>query len=83
MFDLLAGAVAMGYFLGALFFLRFWRDTRDGLFIGFALAFALLALNQILAYGIPDENRAYIYLLRVLAFTIILIAIVRKNLARK
>lgn len=83
MFDLLSGAVAIGYFLGALFFLRFWRDTRDGLFIGFALAFGLLALNQVLAYDVPDENRAYIYLLRVLAFTIILLAIVRKNLAGK
>lgn len=83
MFELLGGAVAMGYFLGALFFLRFWRDTRDGLFMSFALAFVLLALNQIFAYDVPDENRAYIYLLRVLAFSIILIAIVRKNLARK
>lgn len=83
MFDLLYGAVAMGYFVAGLFFLRFWRDTRDGLFIGFALAFSLLGLNQILAYGVPDENRAYIYLLRVLAFTIILIAIVRKNIAHR
>lgn len=83
MFDLLSGAVAMGYFLGALFFLRFWRETGDGLFVGFSIAFGLLALNQILAYDVPDENRAYIYLLRVLAFSIILIAIARKNLARK
>lgn len=83
MLDILSGAVAMGYFLGAVFFLRFWRDTRDSLFIGFALAFGLLALNQILTHDVPDENRVYIYLLRVLAFTIILVAIVRKNLARR
>lgn len=83
MFDLLSGAVGMGYLLGALFFVRFYRDTRDGLFLGFGMAFVLLALNQVLAYDVPDENRAYIYLLRVLAFSIILVMIVRKNIAKR
>ena len=39
----LSGAVTFGFFVAALFFLRFWRTTRDELFIAFAVAFALLA----------------------------------------
>jgi hypothetical protein len=78
----LAGAAAMGFAVAALFFLRFWRDSRDGLFLSFALAFLLLAVVQALLTlaDIPLEERSWVYLLRLLAFLLILIAIVRKNL---
>jgi len=78
----LAGATAMGFALAALFFLRFWRDTRDGLFLSFALSFLLLALVQALLTlaDIPIEERSWVYLLRLLAYLLILVAIVRKNL---
>ena len=33
----LAGATTMGFCVAALFFLRFWRNTRDGLFLSFAV----------------------------------------------
>ena len=64
-----------------LFFLKFWKRTRDQLFLPFALAFTLLGLGQsILALGnIPTEERGSIYLLRLFAFALILIAILRKN----
>jgi hypothetical protein len=82
MFDYLAGIVTMGYVLAGLFFLRFWRRTKDGLFVVFAVAFWLLALNQAMATlsGIPREEQSWIYLLRLAAFTLIIVAIVRKNL---
>jgi hypothetical protein len=78
----LAGASAMGFAMAALFFLRFWRDTRDSLFLSFALSFLLLALVQALLTlaDIPVEERSWVYLLRLLAFLLILVAIVRKNL---
>jgi hypothetical protein len=81
LYDFLSGAVAFGFFACGLFFLRFWRRTRDQLFLAFALAFTLLGLGQsILALGnIPTEERGSIYLLRLLAFALILIAILRKN----
>jgi hypothetical protein len=78
----LAGVATMGFAAAALFFLRFWRDTRDGLFLSFALSFLLLALVQALLTlaDIPIEERSWVYLLRLLAFLLILVAIVRKNL---
>ena len=81
--DFLAGAVTLGYFVAAGFFLRFWRRTRDRLFLAFAAAFVLLAVNQALAafFGAGDELTPYTYLLRVLGFVLILYAIIDKNLA--
>jgi hypothetical protein len=81
--EFLSGAVTMGFVVAALFFLRFWRKTDDRFFLGFALAFALLALNQALAQwiGAADERVGYTYLLRVLAFLLILAAIVDKNVS--
>jgi O-antigen ligase len=81
LYDFLSAAVAFGFFTCGLFFLRFWRRTRDQLFLAFALAFGLLGVGQsILALGnIPTEERGSIYLLRLLAFALILIAILRKN----
>ena len=46
-----------------------------------AVAFALLAINQLLAtfLGAGDELTPYTYVLRVLGFLLILLAIVDKN----
>ena len=83
LYDFLSGAVALGFFVCGLFFLRFWRRTRDQLFLAFALAFALLGTGQsILALAnIPTEERGSLYLIRLVAFVIILFAIFRKNRA--
>jgi uncharacterized membrane protein YoaK (UPF0700 family) len=83
LYEFLAGAVAFGFLACGLFFLRFWRRTRDELFIAFALAFALLGIvHAALALSnIPAEERGPIYLVRLLAFVIILFAIFRKNRA--
>lgn len=83
MIEYLSGAVTLGFLIGALFFLRFWRRTADRLFLAFAVAFALLALNQALAQwlGAADERVGYTYLLRVLGFALILVAIVDKNIS--
>jgi peptidoglycan/LPS O-acetylase OafA/YrhL len=82
MIDFLAGAVTLGYVVAGVFFLRFWRRTADRLFLAFAVAFSLLALNQGLAQwlGAADESVGYTYLLRVLGFLLILAGIVDKNL---
>jgi hypothetical protein len=81
--DFLSGAITLGFFVAAAFFLRFWRRTRDRLFLAFAAAFALLALNQALAafLGASDELTLYTYVLRVFAFVLILYAIVDKNVS--
>ena len=84
MIEFLSGALAMGYLIAAGFFARFWRMTADRLFLAFAVAFLLLALNQALAQwlGAADERVGYTYLLRVLGFVLILAAIIDKNLSQ-
>jgi hypothetical protein len=82
-YTFISGVVAAGFLVAGLFFLRFWRRTRDALFISFALAFWLLGLGQALVAltDIPVEERSWIYLIRLLAFSLILLAIFRKNRA--
>jgi len=82
LFVFLAGIEAMGFLIGGLFFLRFWSRTRDGLFLSFAVAFWLLAVGQavLTLTGFPVEERSPLYLLRLAAFSLIIFAILRKNL---
>jgi len=81
----LSGVVTMGFLVAALFFLRFWRRSQDGLFAAFAGAFALLAINQALAYlvDLGREELGWVWLLRIAAFLLIIAAIVGKNLDAK
>ena len=77
-----SGAMVMAYLVAGLFFLRFWRDTRDRLFAIFATAFWLLAVQRavltLLAHQ-GQEGAVWIYALRVLAFLLILFAVIDKN----
>jgi uncharacterized protein DUF5985 len=77
----LSGAVALGYMLAALFFLRFWKRTTDVLFLCFAGAFALLSIGQIVvaSANIYVEDSSAAYLVRLAAFAIIVLAVWRKN----
>ena len=49
MIEFLSGAVTLGFLVAARFFIRFWRKTADRLFLAFAFAFVLFALNQALS----------------------------------
>ncbi|UGB36890.1 DUF5985 family protein [Frateuria soli] len=77
----LSGAVTFGFFIGGLFFLRFWRRTGDKLFLAFSLAFGLLGTAQIVIAmtNVYFEDRSAAYLIRLAAFAIIIVAIGRKN----
>lgn len=72
---------ATGAWVAGLFFLRFWRDSRDALFAFFGAAFWLLALSwALLALFSPtEEARPYIYGLRLIAFTLMIAGMVVKN----
>lgn len=79
--SVLLGAVAMASSIAALFFLRFWRQTRDVLFLLFALAFAVDAATR-LALGlkpVSDEQEPLFYFARLVTFALILVAIIHKN----
>jgi hypothetical protein len=85
LYDFLSGAVAFGFLVCGLFFLRYWHRSHDGLFLAFSLAFGLLGAGQtILALAnIPTEERGALYLFRLAAFLLILLAIYRKNQGRR
>jgi len=82
MIEFLAGALTLAYIVATVYFVHFWRRTADRLFLAFAAAFALLALNQltVFAMGVADERYNYAYVLRVLGFILILVAILDKNI---
>jgi uncharacterized membrane protein HdeD (DUF308 family) len=64
-----------------VFFLRFWKDTRDRFFLFFAISFLLEGVNRV-ALGLvadPNEDRPIFYIVRFLSFIIICIAIIEKN----
>jgi hypothetical protein len=81
--DFLSGAITFGFLLSGAHFLRFWRRTGDPLFLSFALAFGLLGIGQALLAlaDIEGEERSLLYLFRLAAFALILLAIARKNRA--
>jgi hypothetical protein len=78
---IVSGAIAMGYAVAGLFFLRFWRETGDRLFLIFSVAFWLLGAQRLALglHGQTDENHTGLYLVRLFAFLLILAAILDKN----
>jgi hypothetical protein len=77
----LSGASMLGLAVIALFFVRYYRQTGDRLFLMFAVAFAILSANRILL-GFADpaaDIRPLLYAVRLSAFLIILVAIIDKN----
>ena len=77
----LEGATMLASFAVAVFFLRYWRDTRDRLFGVFAAAFALFGATRIALFALDadSEARTWAYALRALTFLMIIGAIVDKN----
>ena len=76
-----SGFIVMGYLVAGLFFLRFWRDTRDRLFAVFAFAFWLFGAQRLLLalIDVQREHEALFYLLRLVGFLLIIWAVVDKN----
>ena len=64
---MLQGALAMGTFVIAVIFLRYWRDGGDRFFLYFALSFLV------------QEGTPWQYGVRLLAYLLILVAIIDKN----
>ena len=75
------GAVAMGCVVIGTIFFRFWRQSQDRLFLRFAWAFWVLSISYILltVVAFATEWRVYIFVVRLLAFCMILYGIIEKN----
>ena len=77
----LLGVIATTSILAGVYFLRFWRDTRDSLFLNFSLAFIIEGINRtvMVFYAHPNEASPWVYLVRSCAFLLIVAAIIKKN----
>lgn len=78
---ILVGGIAAGSLVAALFFLRFWRATRDRFFLFFALSFLIEGVNRVAIFesvGLSEDAPGY-YVVRLVAYGLIIAAIVDKN----
>lgn len=82
---MLSGAIAVATGVAALFFFRFWRSTHDRFFLYFALSFAIEAANRVAlsVVGAESELQPVFYIVRIVAYGLIVLAILQKNRARK
>lgn len=69
-------------------FARFWRQTRDRLFLFFAAAFAVMAIHRIalgfaITRGVEIDDQAGIYSIRLASYLLIAAGILAKNLERR
>ncbi|HLH06633.1 MAG TPA: DUF5985 family protein [Terriglobales bacterium] len=81
----LIGVIATASVIAGVFFLKFWRRTRDSLFLGFAIAFLIEGGNRIATLNLanPNEGSPWTYGVRLFAFLIILAVILNKNYGTK
>jgi hypothetical protein len=81
--DFIGGALTLGFWIAALFFLKFWRKTQDRLFAIFSLAFWMMGANRVLITLVKvDEARfPFFYVVRLIAYVLIIYAIIDKNRA--
>ena len=79
--DLLHGFLIACCWVAGLFFFRFFRSTQERLFAFFAAAFWVFSLNWlgVALLGEPPESRHLLYLVRLVAFALILAGIYDKN----
>jgi uncharacterized membrane protein HdeD (DUF308 family) len=77
----LIGVIATSSIVAGVFFLKFWKQTHDQLFLAFGVSFIIEGLNRtsVLLLDKPNEGSPVIYIVRLLAFLIILAAILKKN----
>jgi uncharacterized membrane protein HdeD (DUF308 family) len=77
----LVGIIATSSVMVGVFFLKFWKRTRDFLFLAFAIAFIIEGLDRacVLMVARPNEGKPWMYLVHLLASGLILVAILKKN----
>ena len=63
------------------YFMKFWRQTRDTLFLAFGIAFIVEAANRttFVFMDSPNTGNTFVYIVRLLTYVLILTTIVKKN----
>ena len=79
----LLGVIVTASLAASAYFFRFWRQTRDLLFLGFACSFFIEGVNRIafLFVANPESGSVVLYSVRLASYLLILIAIAHKNRA--
>jgi membrane-associated PAP2 superfamily phosphatase len=77
----LSGAASMGFLVAAMFFLRFWRSTRERLFLFFSAAFLVLVLERVLreVLDLHSDWVPFAYSFRLGAFLLLILGIIDRN----
>jgi hypothetical protein len=77
----LLGVIFTMSIIAAVYFLKFWRKTHDRLFLAFGAAFLIEGFNRLgfLFLEDPSEGSPTIYTIRLMAFLLVLVAILSKN----
>jgi hypothetical protein len=77
----LMGGIAIASLVAGLYFFRFWRHTRDPFFIFFALSFWIEGANRFAMAWLDTttEDAPLHYVVRLVAYGLIIAAIVMKN----
>lgn len=75
------GVIVTASLVASAFFLKFWKQTRDPLFLGFGAAFLIEGLNRLCVLFIddPQAGNPLIYVIRLMSYLLILAAIAYKN----
>jgi len=83
--EFLLGVIATASLTASLFFLKFWRKSRDAFFLAFTLFFLTEGMIRValLFFTRPNEGNPWIYLIRLIALLVILAAILHKNYGRR
>lgn len=81
---LLLGVIATTSVIAGLYFYKFWRETRDILFLAFAASFLVRCLNHVSLVFMdkPNEGSPWNYLVQCVSSVLIVAAILGKNLGR-
>lgn len=81
MVQVLEGGIVVATLASGLFFFRFWRHTHDRFFLYFAGSFWLEGVNRIALAVLPhaSEQEPLFYLVRLIAYGLIILAIWQKN----
>jgi len=85
----LSGISTITFVASGIFFLKFWKSSQDSFYLSFCIACWLIAVERVILVSISDstpsvvqESHAWVYLIRLSAFAVILTGIIRKNRSR-
>ena len=81
MHEILVGGIAVAAFAAGLFFLRYWRSSNDLFFLFLMASFWLQSISHVVVgwtRSWNDDTPAQ-YVVRILAYGLILLAIWSKN----